>query len=360
MSSRRGLWRFTAATVAILGTVALSPSIALGAPRHGATHRPDHLSKLISPAKKYYGMFVSQAPASMAPINKVTQETGKQPNMSLFYRAWDSAAAAGTSNIPVGGIANACNAGMLPMLTWESWDTNVTQSDGAPAWSQPDFSPATIANGTYDAYIRSSAQQIKNLDCPIALRLDQEQNGYWYPWGITTQGMNNSAADYAAMWRHIWTIFNQVGVQNVLWVWSPDIQSHKHTGLPDLSASYPGNRYVDWIGIDGYLYNNPHETFYEKFQPTFDQLRTFVAHKPWIVAECGVGTGARKPQQIKNVLSAVARRKRLIGMNYFDTNKATDHSNWTFDETQSSLDAFKNAIQNPMYATGVPGDSPGE
>jgi hypothetical protein len=339
--------------VAILSTATAGMSIA-----HAASgHRPTHLRALSSPAKKYYGVFVSQAPSSMAPINKVTQETGKQPNMSLFYRAWDGAAASGSSNIPVGGIANACDAGMLPMLTWESWDTNVT-SNGAAAWTQPDFAPAKIASGAYDAYIRASAQQIKNLDCPIALRLDQEQNGYWYPWAINTRGMGNTAAAYAAMWRHVWSIFNQVGATNVLWVWSPNVQSLRHTGLPALSASYPGNRYVNWIGVDGYLFNNPHETFYERFQPTFTQLRSFVPNKPWVIAEVGVGTGARKPQQIHNVLAAVARRKRLIGLNYFDTNKSTDASNWLFDETQSSLDAFKSGINSPVYAEGVPGQTP--
>jgi hypothetical protein len=348
--------------MAASGAILASTVVGVGTAQAGTHHAPkrtSHIRQLLTPPKKYYGVYVSQAPASMAPINKVTQETGKQPNMSLFYNAWNSAAAAGYSNVNVTAIQNACNAGMLPMLTWESWDTSVTGPHG-PAWSQPDFAPSVIANGKYDAYIRASAEKIKATHCPVALRLDQEDNGSWYPWGIATAGMHNSAADYVAMWRHVWGIFNSVGASNVLWVWSPNVQSAKHPNLPALSASYPGGKYVDWVGIDGYMYNNPAETFHDRFQPTFDQLRAFVPNTPWIIGEVGVGSGSSKPAQLKNVVSAVARRKRLVGMNYFDTNKSTDASNWTLDETQESLAAFRTAIANPVFASGTPGKPPGQ
>jgi hypothetical protein len=321
--------------------------------------RPDHPHSqgLLRPAKKYYGVYVSQAPASMQPIDRVTQQTGKHPNMSLFYRAWDDAAAQGRSNIDVSAIDNACSAGMLPMLTWESWDTSASGPNG-PAWSQPAFAPSLIAQGRYDDYLRASARTIKSLDCPIALRLDQEQNSYWYPWGVATQGMNNTASDYADMWRHVRDVFNTVGTRNVLWVWSPNIQGYKHRGLPPLRASYPGDKYVDWVGVDGYIYDNPSETFHDRFQPTFDQLRKFVPDTPWIVAECGVGDAASKPRQLRNLVRAVARRHRLVGFNYFDNNKATSAANWMFDDTRASLDAFSRAINSPVYGAARPGQPP--
>jgi mannan endo-1,4-beta-mannosidase len=360
MSHRRSLRTASVATVAVLSIMAVGVGAAHGATWHRASASHDmRLAKLINPSNKYYGIYVSQAPASLAPVEKVTQETGKQPNMSLYYQDWGSGAAAGVSNINTGAAENACNDGMLPMLTWESWDTSVHQSNGAVAYSQPAFSPAKIAAGAYDAYIRASAERIKSLSCPIALRLDQEFNSYWYPWGVNTAGMNNTPADYVAMWRHVWTIFQEVGATNVLWVWSPNVQSRKHSALPDLSAEYPGDSYVDWVGMDGYMYNNPSQTFYHLFQPTFDQLRGFVKDKPWFIAEVGVGSGASKPKQIRNVINAVARRRRLIGVNYFDTDKPYNASDWDLDETASSLDAFRKAIANPVFAAGTPGSVPG-
>lgn len=355
MSQRRGLLRVVSTTIAALTTVSLGVGVAAGAT--GASPSASQVRALMTPAQKYYGVYVSQAPSSMAPIDKVTQEVGKAPNMSLFYNAWNTAAS-GNSNINVGAVQNACDAGMLPMLTWESWNTADVGTQGVNAM-QPDFAPSVIASGTYDAYITATAEKLKAINCPIALRLDQEVNGSWYPWGLNTDGMNNTAADYIAMWRHVWNIFNQVGVTNVLWVWSPNVQSATHPGLPDLSAAYPGDKYVDWIGVDGYIYNNPEATFHTRFQPTLDQLRSFVPNKPWIIAECGVGSGASKPAQIQNLINAVARHKRLSGMNYFDTHKTYDPSNWLLDETQSSLDAFKSAISSPVYGSATPGETPG-
>jgi hypothetical protein len=338
-----------------IATIATATAVSVAASASAAGAHTHHMRKVIAPTHKYYGVYVSQAPASMAPLQRVTQETGKQPNMSLFYNAWGAAAASGYANVNVTAIDNACQAGMLPMLTWESWDTATTDSHGV-AWDQPDFAPSVIAGGKYDPYIRAVAAKIKTAPCPVAVRLDQEVNGYWYPWGIKTADMNNSAADYVSMWQHVWTIFHNAGVSNVLWVWSPNVQSKKHAGLPDLSASYPGDKYVDWIGIDGYI-ASADQTFHDRFQPTFDQLRAFVPDKPWIIAECGVSTNASKPRQLKNVVSAVARRKRLVGMNYFNTNKST--GNYLLDETSESLSAFRNAIANPVYAAGVPGQPPG-
>jgi hypothetical protein len=127
-------------------------------------------------------------------------------------------------------------------------------------------------------------------------------------------------------------------------------------GLPALSTSYPGDKYVDMVGIDGY-FTDPAETFLTRFQPTFDQLRSFVPDKPWIIAETGVSSGASKPRQLKNIVSAVARRDRLVGINYFDTSKST--GNYLIDETQSSLAAFKSAISSPVFGHGVPGQTPG-
>jgi hypothetical protein len=346
MSHRRGLLRIAAATLAAATAFGASVGAA-----DGATHHTHHLRKLSAPAQKFYGVYISSAPASMAPVQKVAQETGKSPNVSLFYNAWGSAATAGYSNINFTAITNACSAGMLPMLTWESWDT----ANGAP-YSQPAFAPSVIASGKYDAYIRAVADKLKTAPCPVALRLDQEVNSYWYPWGINTHGMNNSAADYVAMWQHVWNIFNAENVKNVEWVWSPNAQSAKHTGLPDLSASYPGAKYVDMVGVDGYLMNST-DTFHSRFQPTLTDLKTFAADKPWIIAECGVSSKANKPAQIKNLLTAVAHRKRLVGMNYFDTNKA--QGNYLLDETSASLDAFKSGIANPVYASGVAGNPPG-
>lgn len=357
MQHRRRLLQASTTLIAGLAAISLGAGTAEGSAHSLGVPNVSHIKQLTRPAHKYYGVYVAHAPNSMAPIQAVTRETGKAPNMSLSYDDW-STAPSGRTNISATAVQNACDAGMLPMLTWESWDTSQRDSAGRVDVSQPKFSPRSITSGRYDAYIRSTAEMLKNINCPIALRLDQEVNSNWYPWAINTPGMSNTAARYVAMWRHVWDIFQKVQADNVLWVWSPNIQSLKHRGLPSLSASYPGKKYVDWVGVDGYFYNNPTATFYTLFQPTFTQLHRFARNKPWIVAEAGVGSGASKARQITSLVRAVARRKRLSGLNYFDLNKSTDRSNWRFDETGSDLQAFRSAISSSVFGSAVAGETP--
>jgi hypothetical protein len=161
------------------------------------------------------------------------------------------------------------------------------------------------------------------------------------------------------MWRHVWRIFKAEHATNVIWVWSPNIQKRSHPGMPDLSAEYPGDKYVDWVGIDGYYYShtNNDQSFKDVFDPTMAQLRQAAPNKPWLISETGVALGPNKPAQIKNLLHGVLNHPRLNGFVYFDQYKPYDRSDWRFDAPgdSASLQAFTAGIDNHGYATGKPG-----
>ena len=53
-------------------------------------------------------------------------------------------------------------------------------------------------------------------------------------------------AKFRAAWIHTWTLFQQEGATNVEWVWCPNNGNYPYKGF------YPGDRYVDWVGVDGY------------------------------------------------------------------------------------------------------------
>jgi mannan endo-1,4-beta-mannosidase len=368
------------------------PACGSGGTAHLATYTatapraaiPIDKKELLYPAHKYYGVFVPGAPDNVTSItdktnpNSVASMTGKQPNLDLFFQDWGKKSvnsAAGYTNFDTTGASNACAQGMLPMLTWESWDTtNISQNNpaGGVAYDQPKFSLYNIIHGHFDAYIKATADAIKALPCPIALRLDQEQNGYWYPWGLTTKwpSPDNQTTDpatparYDVMWRHVWRIFQAEGATNVLWVWSPNFVIHApKPGATTLAQSYPGNRYVDWVGIDGYYYNNASLTFASMFSLTIDQLKTFASSKPWLIAETGVGgtslTAKDEAAQVKNLLTTVASRARFNGLIYFDkSNSDGDRANWLINQTSKMLAAFQLGIANPVYAAGKPGTRP--
>jgi mannan endo-1,4-beta-mannosidase len=317
---------------------------------------------LLHPKHKYYGISITGIPQDVSPtVRTLKQQTGKRPNLALYFQDWGSGAINGTPNFSTTDAENACAAGMLPMYTWESWDTSVTAAGQGAAYVQPAFNMKRIIAGDYDAYIRATAKQIASIGCPLALRFDQEANGDWYPWGITNHQENGAnqaltAKRYIEMWRHVYRIFAAAKATNVLWVWSPNWQSLHAGKLLSYHSFYPGKSYVDWVGIDGY-YAKAGMTFYTQFGDTIQQLAAVCPHKPWVLSETAVGSHPGKPGEIKNLLNSVAKNKRFNGLVYFDDHKSTDRSFWPFDDPSypKSMAAFRAGIDQKTYASGKPG-----
>jgi hypothetical protein len=297
--------------------------------------RPPSWPAVLGSKKKIFGVSLTGAPESLDPIANFAKQVHKTPNVVEYYQDWADPFEASRAE-------HACNAGILPMLTWESWNWQDTEN-GRTAFSQPAYAPRKIAHGAYDHYIKATARAIKSLSCPIMLRFDQEPNGYWYPWGLGTAGMHNTPAQYVAMWRHVWGIFKHQHVTNVDWSWSPNLLSAVHP-YP-LRKLYPGNKYVDAIGLDGYLYRTQ-DTPKSILGPLMKKLKPFASGRPWFVAETGVSSIRQQPSGIKSLLHAVATDKRLHGLVYLD--EPEPRADWSL-KSAAAVKAFRKAIGKPVY-----------
>jgi hypothetical protein len=343
MSRRRGL----AALAVVAALVGLSACGTPGAgrssdpapdlmPLSAVLSKPVNWTKVLHSKQKLFGISISGAPASLAPIHKVTQEVHKAPDAVLYYQDWADA-------FDPDRAQHACQAGMLPVLTWESWSWKDT-TDGHPSYSQPAYAPRRIAHGAYDSYIRATARAVKKLNCTIMIRFDHEANGYWYPWGLGAAGMHNTPAQYVAMWRHVWKIFHAAHVKNALWCWSPNLILPRQP-YP-LAKLYPGNKYVDAVGLDGYLLR-PTDTPRSVLGPLMTKLHHIAPKRPWFVSETGVASGSHQPAGIRSMLHFVAHNKHLHGFVYLDE-KAT-RADWSFGSNSASVRAFRNGIARHVY-----------
>ncbi len=96
-----------------------------------------------------------------------------------------------------------------------------------------------ITAGTYDAKLNESFSYLNTLSCPVFVRIGGEVN-VW----------NNQpkAGDFIAAYRHIAGIARAQAPRAAL-VFSPNYSSgHKM----DMDIYYPGDEYVDWIGVSLY------------------------------------------------------------------------------------------------------------
>jgi glycosyl hydrolase family 26 len=195
---------------------------------------------------------------------------------------------------------------------------------------------AQVASGVYDSEIRTYAEQVRAFGCYVILSFGHEMNGWWYPWGLPY----TSPATFKAAWQHIHDVFAAERVRNVIWSWDP---THQHSQFRPGEIAYPagrwypGNKYVDWIGIDGYIGHG--QSFGDVFGYQLQDIRRLTS-KPIYLAETGVGDGSHEVRQMANLFAGV-QRCRLIGLIWFDLNRK---NSWSLEGKPAKDAAFRKGV----------------
>jgi len=139
--------------------------------------------------------------------------------------------------------------------------------------------PARDSARKFDRYIRESAAAAREWGRPILVRFAHEMNGDWYPWGRGVEG--NSSFRFRAVWRRIVRLFREQGADNVQWVWTPNVNTGGELPFRDL---YPGDRWVDWVGFDGFNWAQAGEwsSFTAIVDNTYEEIAR-ISDRPMIV-----------------------------------------------------------------------------
>jgi len=273
---------------------------------------------------------------TMAQLDTFEASAGKKVGLYGYYASF-----AFNANFDAAAAGAIRARGAQPMVTWEPWDPTSGSA------SQPSYSLAKIVNGSFDAYITRWATQIKASGQPLWLRFAHEMNGNWYPWAEGVNG--NTSGQYVAAWRHVHDIFTQVGAKNVTWVWTPNVIMGN---TPTLASLYPGDAYVDWIGVDGYNWGTTQswgstwQTFDQVFGPTLASLQQISA-KPIVIAEmASTEVGGDKAAWIRQFFASIASQPRIKAFIWFNLKKETD---WRIESSAAAKAAFAAGIADPRY-----------
>jgi hypothetical protein len=107
------------------------------------------------------------------------------------------------------------------------------------------------ATGAYNGYFRTLAQRlVAGNQGNATLRIGPEFNGNWFRWTIAVP---NGGANFAAFWRQIVTTMRSVPGANFTFDWCPNDGSSYVGGQPlQAQSAWPGNAYVDYVGLDVY------------------------------------------------------------------------------------------------------------
>ncbi|MFD8566428.1 glycoside hydrolase family 26 protein [Streptomyces sp. NPDC059639] len=281
---------------------------------------PYDVTPLLKPAKKYYGAAVDGAPTSMKPVEAYAKLTGKRPNLVEYYAAWGD-------GFDATGVRKAWDLGALTLMSWEPFDITL----------------ADIAAGKGDRYLTSYAAAVKKLNLPVVVDFADEMNGNWEKWGTE----HVTPRQYVAAWRHLHDTFADVGASNVIWAWSPNVVNP----MPDvrLAPYYPGDEYVDWVGVVGYFSGPAATSFDAVFGRTLREVRKFSA-KPVLLLETAADPGARRSADVRHLFAGVEGDDDVIGFVWFDYDKRAD---WRLEASPSGLRQFRKLAADDRFGFDV-------
>jgi hypothetical protein len=293
----------------------------------------------------FLGVQTNLGPYDFAEVDAFTAATHHQPAALQFTQGWAH------DRFDAGRLNAIAARGMLPVIAWEPYDYTL---GGSAQANQPEYQLAAITAGRYDSYIRTWATGIAALPYPVVIRFAHEMNGNWYPWCESVNG--NQPGDYVRAWRHVHDVFAAAGARNVTWMWSPNVT---YPGAAPLVALYPGDSYVDWIGLSGY-YGTAGMTSYKSFDQIFSatiaQLRTFTA-KPVVISETGAtNMTGQQARWIAEMFADLAGHPDIVGVIWFEAKREID---WHIANVAASAMAFGTGAADPRYQTPwAPNDIP--
>lgn len=266
--------------------------------------------------------------AAKAETTAFESAIGRKLKLNMHFYAW-------TNTFPSGleqwDLAN----GRTPVVSWEATGLN------------------PILSGSYDAMIRARADALKALGKPVFLRWGHEMNGNWYAWDgahNNDPGKTNGPAKYRAAWKRIHGIFRARGATNVVFVWAPN-----HENVPNVSWNswrnyYPGDSYVDWVGIDAYNWGTSRSWSRWKWISTLIKpvYADYAARKPIMLAETSSAeAGGSKASWIANMRKYVKTSfPSVAAILWFQVKKEND---WRTNSSSSAMTAYRAMAADPYY-----------
>jgi mannan endo-1,4-beta-mannosidase len=285
-------------------------------------HSPPPAHASLPPAlASYLGTFEPGAPSDYGQVASFARTANRQPNLVGYYSGWTQ--------------------------PFDMASARMLQAHGAVPFVQIDPTATSIkgiASGTYDDYLRSYADSVRNFRHAVVIGFGHEMNASWYPWGYKRV----PAATFVGAWRHIVTLFREEGAQNVTWLWT--LQAVE-PGTGPIASWWPGAQYVTWVGIDGFYYR-PSDTFTSVFGKTITQVRTFTS-KPVLLSETAVGPAVGSTAdllaKIQDLFHGMARY-RTLGLVWFDKAQhgSLFHQDWRLADNPFAQISFRLGVRQEL------------
>ncbi len=178
---------------------------------------------------------------------------------------------------------------MMPRSTFDA---------GGP---DPLYTMQQIIDGVYDIHLTQWAIGAKTAAIPLLVEFGAEVNGNWFSWNGQYNGGGESKAygdptvpdgpeRFRDAYRHIIDLCRQNNVDNITWFYHVDAYGAPDTSWNAIAQYYPGDDYIDWLGLSVYGPQEPGEimhSFYEIMDTVYPVIST-MSEKPIAILEWAI------------------------------------------------------------------------
>lgn len=253
----------------------------------------------------------------------------------------------------------------IPLIFWSPWDRPYEENNG------PDrFSLNSIIEGKWDSYIDKWADSAKEFGQPFFVSFGNEMNGEWFPWSGVFNGKDKKIPNtdppafegpetFKKAYRHVVDRVRARGAKNIIWVLHLMNYSMPQDTWNLAAQYYPGDDYVDWMGLSVY----GQQYIWEKWSPfpplldwPYQELTKINPHKPIMLAEWGIGEYNKpgsKAQFIKDAFDQMEHSRPQIKAAVFWherwQNEEEDYSNLRVNSSPESLEAYRKGVASPFW-----------
>ncbi len=283
-------------------------------------------------AKCYIGAYIEQDPVVAGDIELFERLVGKEHGSYMRYLGYGEP-------FPTDWVAKVHNYGALPHIAWE-----------------PNNGLDEVRD---DVYLHRWAQAAAEAQKPILLRFASEMNGTWMPY-------SGNPDEYVRKWRLVYTTIKSEA-PNVIMVWCPFATPRRTIPL-----YYPGDEYVDWVGVNIYavLYHDG-DISRPSQRDLIDDLHyvysLYGARKPIAICEYGATHYCRASQQFSSSFAAAsieqvyqAIREQFPGVvfvNWFSVDAASDglaYNDYAVTTDNLVLSSYRQAIDEQYFLSQLP------
>lgn len=281
----------------------------------------------------FWGFAVEGFPITEERLLLLEQETGVPPAMIVFYLQWPEPGHKNESIIP--SLEAIWKRGAVPCITWEPMSV-VDQTARTIPYQE-------ILEGKYDVYLSDVIEEVLSWGKPLVIRFAHEMNLSRYHWGTSLKDFGpQSTVIYKKMFVYVVGKFKNKNVKNVFWAFCPNADSIPSQSWNSPGSYYPGDPFVDILGMDGYNWDintelskkrnlgwtSPWRSFEQIFSPLYQELKQISPRKPIIVFETA---STERPGSLKKSLwikdaIKTSNKWNVEGIVWFQVNKEEDWS----------------------------------